>query len=136
MCKYKSMTCPLRSVNAIFESSQGGEAIEVILIPLMSSSEENTIHLSNEVFRHMKRLRIFVSSSHKNVMYFCSHDPIKFLPNSLYWINWSYYPSPSLPENFEPPKLVGLIMQCSYLVNLGRGQRYDFKSLSPLRIYS
>ncbi|XP_009790280.2 TMV resistance protein N-like [Nicotiana sylvestris] len=108
----------------ILSEHTGGEAIEVILIPLMSSSEENTIHLSNEVFRHMKRLRIFVSSSHKNVMYFCSHDPIKFLPNSLCWINWSYYPSPSLPENFEPPKLVGLIMHCSYVVNLWKGSKH------------
>lgn len=107
----------------ILTENEGGEAIEGIIIQLKSNSEEDTIHLSSEVFRHMKRLRIFISWSHNNFMHFCSHDPINFLPNSLCWLYWSFYPSPSLPETFDSPKLVGLFMSCSYVVNLWKGSK-------------
>ncbi|KAF3652548.1 hypothetical protein FXO38_16042 [Capsicum annuum] len=106
----------------ILTENKGGEAIEGIVIPLKSNSEEDTIHLSSEVFKHMKRLRIFLSLSHNSVR-LCSHDPINFLPNSLCWLCWPDYPSPSLPENFAPPKLVWLFMYSSYVVNLWEGSK-------------
>ncbi|KAM3321367.1 TMV resistance protein N [Capsicum chacoense] len=106
----------------ILTENKGGDAIEGIVIPLKSNSEEDTIHLSSEVFKHMKRLRIFLSLSHNSVR-LCSHDPINFLPNSLCWLCWPDYPSPSLPENFAPPKLVGLFMYSSYVVNLWEGSK-------------
>ncbi|XP_060197915.1 TMV resistance protein N-like isoform X2 [Lycium barbarum] len=108
----------------VLTENKGREAVEVIQIPLKSNSEEDSIHLSNEVLRHMKRLRIFLLPPHKNFMHLCAHEPINFLPNSLCWFDWSYYPSPSLPKDFGPPKLVGLIMCRSYLVNLWKGSKH------------
>ncbi|XP_059276560.1 TMV resistance protein N-like isoform X2 [Lycium ferocissimum] len=85
-----------------------------------SNSEEDTLHLSTEVFKHMKRLRIFASWSQNNLM----HDSINYLPNSLCWLIWSYYPSPSLPKDFEPSKLVVLSMRYSYVINLWEGSKH------------
>uniref|UniRef100_A0A0V0ITQ4 Putative TMV resistance protein N-like n=1 Tax=Solanum chacoense TaxID=4108 RepID=A0A0V0ITQ4_SOLCH len=107
----------------VLTENTGVEAVEGILIPLKSDAEEDTIHLSNEVFRHMKRLRVFIKPYHMNFMHLCAHEPINFLPNSLCWLDWSYYPSASLPKDFKPPKLVGLIMRCSYVVNLWKGSK-------------
>ncbi|KAF3652544.1 hypothetical protein FXO38_16038 [Capsicum annuum] len=83
----------------------GGEATEGIVISLKSNSVEDTIHLSSEVFNHMKRLRIFSSLSHN------SADTILDMSNSLKLIQIS--------DISESPNLKVLILRyCIRLVEV------------------
>ncbi|KAA8517909.1 hypothetical protein F0562_015383 [Nyssa sinensis] len=45
----------------------------------------------------------------------------EYLPNNLRVLNWCGYPSESLPESFEPEKLVKLKMHCSHIVHPWKG---------------
>ncbi|XP_060173041.1 TMV resistance protein N-like isoform X1 [Lycium barbarum] len=54
----------------------------------------------------------------------CHDGPIEFLPNNLRWFVWKYYPSETLPANFEPKRLVHLHLECSLLRQLWTEIKY------------
>ncbi|KAH0662543.1 hypothetical protein KY284_027474 [Solanum tuberosum] len=60
-------------------------------------------------------------------------DPIEYLPSNLKWLDWSYYTFVSLPEDFDPGNLVGLIMTCSSLVEIFKGPK-AFDKLTILNL--
>lgn len=69
----------------------------------------------SEAFRRMKRLRVLVVRATN----FCSIDPITHLPSSLRWLDWEACPLNSLPQSFEPSKLLRLdILECTTLHKL------------------
>ncbi|XP_055810839.1 TMV resistance protein N-like [Solanum dulcamara] len=79
---------------------------------------------SNKSMENMKRLRILY------IYGFHAHDDsIEYLPNSLRWFDCCAYPWESLPENFEPKRLVHLDLRGSLLRHLWT----ELKHLPSLR---
>ncbi|KAM3269283.1 hypothetical protein P3S67_030165 [Capsicum chacoense] len=70
------------------------------------------LRFSKEVMKNMERLKIL------NINEFDTHDAIEYLPNSLCWIEIFGYPWESLPEKFEPKRLVHLELQEGLLRHL------------------
>ncbi|PHT31175.1 hypothetical protein CQW23_27512 [Capsicum baccatum] len=66
------------------------------------------LRFSKEVMKNMKRLELLC------IYKFDTHDAIDYLPNSLAWIDIFRYPWESLPEEFEPKKLVHLYLYREY----------------------
>lgn len=81
---------------------------------------------SREAMKNMKRLRIlyicsFISPIDREDAVCdsnCDDGSIEYLPNNLRWFVWHEYPWKSLPENFEPQRLVHLDLQWSSLCDL------------------
>ncbi|OIT02262.1 PREDICTED: TMV resistance protein N-like [Nicotiana attenuata] len=95
-------------------NSTGTKAIEAIWILYFKK-----LCFNKEAMKNMKRLRI---------LYICSvnrHDgSVEYLPNSLRWFVWKHYPWESLPENFEPKRLVHLDLWSSSLRHLWTGRKH------------
>ncbi|KAM3201435.1 hypothetical protein P3L10_033798 [Capsicum annuum] len=70
------------------------------------------LRFSKEVMKNMKRLKLLC------IYKFDTHDAIEYLPNSLAWIDIFRYPSESLPEEFEPKRLVHLYLYRGLLRHL------------------
>ncbi|KAK7291261.1 hypothetical protein RIF29_06256 [Crotalaria pallida] len=83
----------------VLEENTGTDKIEVIKLEGCNSKE---VQLSGETFKKMKNLRILIIGDA-----IFSTQP-QHLPNSLRVLDWSYYPSPSLPSTFNPKKLMTL----------------------------
>ncbi|XP_049410553.1 TMV resistance protein N-like [Solanum stenotomum] len=78
---------------------------------------------------NMKRLRILYING------FDTHDDsIEYLPNSLCWFECHKYPWESLPETFEPKRLVHLYLHLSLLRHLWTGIKH-LPSLRKLNLY-
>ncbi|XP_071920263.1 TMV resistance protein N-like [Coffea arabica] len=71
--------------------------------------------IKNEAFEKMKKLRLLKIN---NACVSCCPNCI---PNEIRWLNWHGYPSKSLPESFQPEKLVGLKLQYSRVIQLWKG---------------
>ena len=89
---------------------QGTNKIEGIMLEL--DEEEQELRWSGDAFREMEKLRILVV---RNGLF--STGPT-YLPNSLKVLEWMKYPSPSLPEDFHPTKLVVMSLPDSHLTLL------------------
>ncbi|XP_075086746.1 TMV resistance protein N-like [Nicotiana tabacum] len=104
-------------------NNTGTKAIEAIWILYFKK-----LCFNKEAMKNMKRLRI---------LYICSincHDgSIEYLPNSLRWFVWKHYPWESLPENFEPKRLVHLDFWSSSLRHLWMGRKH-LRYLRKLRL--
>ncbi|VVA38303.1 PREDICTED: TMV resistance, partial [Prunus dulcis] len=107
-------------ISHVFTNSSGTRAIEAIVLrlPKLEAVPWNCTEAFNEM--HGLRLLHF-----DNVVF--SSGP-KILPNSLRIIQWSWYPSKSLPSRFEPHVLSKLEMRGSKLVRLWDGAK-DFPKL-------
>ncbi|KAJ7975425.1 Disease resistance-like protein [Quillaja saponaria] len=81
----------------VLKENSGTEKIEAIMLIL---PKEEMVDWSGEAFEKMKNLRVLVVEN----AYF-SKGP-KHLPSSLRVLDWKNYPSPSLPADFDPMKLV------------------------------
>ncbi|AES65510.2 disease resistance protein (TIR-NBS-LRR class), putative [Medicago truncatula] len=92
----------------VLEENTGTDTIEVIIINLCNDKE---VHWSGKAFKKMKNLKILIIRSAR-----FSKDPQK-LPNSLRVLDWSGYPSQSLPGDFNPKKLMILSLHESSLVS-------------------
>ncbi|XP_027082366.2 TMV resistance protein N-like [Coffea arabica] len=71
--------------------------------------------INNEAFEKMKQLRLLKINNA------CVSRCPNCIPNEIRWLNWHGYPSKSLPESFQPEKLVGLKLQYSRIVQLWKG---------------
>ena len=104
--------------------SKGTSSIQLIILDFPNLQEE--VEWDGMAFKEMKNLKtliIRVGSFSKGPEY---------LPNSLRVLEWWGYPSPSLPPNFHPKRLVILELRQSCLMSL------DFlisKKVSTLRYF-
>jgi L1 cell adhesion molecule like protein len=86
---------------------KGTDTIEVIIINLCNDKE---VQWSGKSFKKMKNLKILIVRSAR-----FSRGPQK-LPNSLRVLDWSGYPSDSLPADFNPKNLMILSLPESCLI--------------------
>ncbi|KAI5311995.1 hypothetical protein L3X38_041168 [Prunus dulcis] len=107
-------------ISLVFMHNSEMRALEgiVLRLPISELVDWNC----TEAFNEMHGLRLL---DFDNVVF--SSSP-KFLPNSLRIIQWSWYPSKSLPSSFEPHLLSKLEMRDSKLVQLWDGAK-DFPNL-------
>ncbi|XP_041025288.1 disease resistance protein RUN1-like [Juglans microcarpa x Juglans regia] len=81
--------------------NMGTNAIQGIKLDLPG---QKNILLNPRAFTKMKRLRLLI------IRHACFSEGPKSLSNELRLLDWPGYPSPSLPSNFHPQKLVTLNM--------------------------
>nr|WIL59965.1 nodulation protein [Melilotus officinalis] len=92
----------------VLEENTGTDTIEVIIINLCNDKE---VQWSGKTFKKMKNLKILIIRSAR-----FSRGPQK-LPYSLRVLDWSGYPSQSLPVDFNPKNLVILSLPESCLIS-------------------
>ncbi|KAK4736724.1 hypothetical protein R3W88_000421 [Solanum pinnatisectum] len=87
----------------VMVSDTGTKAMEAIWLQHIQK-----LCFSEKAMKNMKRLRIlYIGGFQIHV------DSIEYLPNSLRWLAFYHYPWESLPENFEPKRLVHLNVRFS-----------------------
>ncbi|XP_061356585.1 disease resistance protein Roq1-like [Gastrolobium bilobum] len=99
----------------VLEDDTGTDTIEAIIMNLCKDKE---VQWSGKAFEKMKNLRILIIRDAR-----FSRGP-QNLPNSLRVLDWSGYPSPSLPSDFNPKNLVILSLPESCL-----------KAFKPLKVF-
>ncbi|XP_075650119.1 TMV resistance protein N-like [Castanea sativa] len=98
-----------KDIDNVLTNNTGTEAIQGIFLTLLGT---DGAHWNRESFSKMNHLKfLIIENSH--LMY----DP-KLLPNDLRFLDWSGYPSKSLPTNFQPNELIELHMCCSNIEQL------------------
>ncbi|KAK4716610.1 hypothetical protein R3W88_014948 [Solanum pinnatisectum] len=103
----------------VMVNDMGTKAMEAIWL-----EDVQNLCFSREPMENMKRLRIlYIYGFHTY------DDSIEYLPNSLRWFDCCGYPWESLPENFEPKRLVHLDLRGSLLHHLWT----ELKHLPSLR---
>ncbi|WMV26225.1 hypothetical protein MTR67_019610 [Solanum verrucosum] len=95
-------------------NNTGTKAVEAIWVPNF-----NKPRFSKEAMTIMQRLRILCIHDSN-----CLDGSVEYLPNNLRWFVWNNYPCESLPENFEPQKLVHLDLSLSSLHHLWTGKKH------------
>ncbi|TMW97098.1 hypothetical protein EJD97_006212 [Solanum chilense] len=92
-------------IEDLFTGNLEAEAVEGLSIPRdYVQKRDISCYNINETFRKMKRLRVLEVRATN----FCSIDPITHLPSSIRWLDWEGCPLNSLPQSFEPSKLLRL----------------------------
>ncbi|XP_049385208.1 TMV resistance protein N-like [Solanum stenotomum] len=87
----------------VMVNDTGTKAMEAIWLQYIQK-----LSFSEKAMKNMRRLRIlYIRDFHTHV------DSIEYLPNSLRWLAFYHYPWESLPENFEPKRLVHLNLRFS-----------------------
>ncbi|ONH89905.1 hypothetical protein PRUPE_8G023100 [Prunus persica] len=110
-------------ISHVLMNNTGTGAIEAIVLCL--AKLETVRWNCTDAFNEMHGLRLL----HFDYVVFSSGP--KFLPNSLRHIQWSWYPSKSLPSGFKPHLLSKLEMWNSKLVRLWDGAK-DFPNLKSM----
>ena len=105
--------------NSIILGYQGTNRIKGIVLKLLPNEEEE---LNAESFSNMNKLRLLKISK---VRLPC----LSKLSNELRLLEWHDYPLKSLPRNFQPGKLVELIMHRSHIQQLPEEFRVRFPLL-------
>ena len=105
--------------NSIILGYQGTNKIKGIVLKLLPNEEEE---LNAESFSNMNKLRLLKISK---VRLPC----LSKLSNELRLLEWHDYPLKSLPRNFQPGKLVELIMHRSHIQQLPEEFRVRFPLL-------
>ncbi|KAL6132284.1 hypothetical protein ACLB2K_070655 [Fragaria x ananassa] len=111
----------------VFTKNTGTEVIEGILLYL-DYLEEADWNL--EAFSKMRKLKLLYIHNLR-----LSLGP-KYLPNALRYLNWSFYPSKSLPPVFQPDELTELSLVFSNIDHLWNGIKYLSKLKSIDLSYS
>ncbi|KAL4625122.1 hypothetical protein ACB092_05G001300 [Castanea dentata] len=117
----RSILWLFEDINSVLTKNTGTEAIQGIVLKLPESKDAYWNPNSFSKMHHLKLLRI------SNVQLL--HEP-KHLPISLRFLEWSGYPSKSLPLNFQSNELVELHMCGSCIEQLWKG----VKSFEKLKI--
>ncbi|KAL6123035.1 hypothetical protein ACLB2K_075558 [Fragaria x ananassa] len=111
----------------VFTKNTGTEAIEGILLHLAELEEADW---NLEAFSKMRKLKLLYLQNLK-----LSLVP-KYLPNDLIFLNWSWYPSKSLPPAFQPDDLTELSLVHSNIDHLWNGIKFLSKLKSIDLSYS
>ncbi|KAM5550984.1 disease resistance protein RPV1-like, partial [Rosa sericea] len=111
----------------VFTKNTGTEAIEGILLHLAELEEADW---NLEAFSKMCKLKLLYIHNLR-----LSLGP-KYLPNTLRFLNWSWYPSKSLPPCFQPDELTELSLVHSNIDLLWNGIKYLSKLKSIDLSYS
>ncbi|XP_061995785.1 disease resistance protein RUN1-like isoform X2 [Rosa rugosa] len=111
----------------VFTKNTGTEAIEGILLDLHELEEADW---NLEALSKMRKLKLLYIHNLR-----LSLGP-KYLPNSLRFLNWSWYPSKSLPPGFQPAELTELSLVHSNIDHLWNGIKYFGKLKSINLSYS
>ncbi|XP_057445938.1 disease resistance protein RUN1-like [Lotus japonicus] len=90
----------------VLEDNMGTDKVEFIKFDMHNNNE---VEWGGNAFEKMKSLRVLIMENAAS----CTGP--KDLPNSLRVLDWRYYPSPSLPSDFNPKQLVILNMSKSCL---------------------
>ncbi|XP_057430423.1 disease resistance protein RPV1-like isoform X1 [Lotus japonicus] len=90
----------------VLEENTGTDTVEVMVINLCKDKE---VQWNGKAFKKMKNLRILIVTNA------CFSRGPQNLPNSLRVLDWSAYPSLSLPADFNPKNLVILSLPESCL---------------------
>ncbi|XP_050260694.1 disease resistance protein RUN1-like [Quercus robur] len=117
----RSILWSFEDINSVLTKNTGTEAIQGIVLKLRESKEA---YWNPESFSKMHYLKLLIISNVQLV-----HEP-KHLPISLRFLEWSRYPSKSLPLNFQSNELVELYMCGSCIEQLWKGA----KSFEKLKI--
>ncbi|KAK4718973.1 hypothetical protein R3W88_017311 [Solanum pinnatisectum] len=104
-----------QDIKTVFSANQRTESIKGIMVPIGS---DRHICKWSKAFRNMPCLRLLIVKGEEARHHDPICDPIEYLPSNLKWLDWSYYSFASLPADFEPGNLVGLIMTSSSLVEI------------------
>nr|AFP55556.1 TIR-NBS-LRR [Rosa rugosa] len=110
----RSRLCLRNNIFHVFTQNTGTEAIEGILLDLAELEEADW---NLEAFSKMCKLKLLYIHNLR-----LSVGP-KFLPNALRFLNWSWYPSKSLPPCFQPDELVELSLPYSKIDHLWNGKK-------------
>ncbi|KAL4594474.1 hypothetical protein ACB092_12G023500 [Castanea dentata] len=94
------------------------EAIQGLVLQLGELLELEKAHWNLEAFPKMPNLKLLIIH-HVQLL----HGP-KHLSNNLRFLDWSEYPSKSLPSNFQPVELVELHLLYSKIEWLWKGTKY------------
>ncbi|KAM7511481.1 hypothetical protein LguiB_010356 [Lonicera macranthoides] len=105
-----------KDVHDVLTKNTGTEAIEGIKVGWTN----DTVEYSSRAFCNMKKLRLLYIDSRLDFRY---SQRLEYLSNELRWIYWQGCPSDSLPESFEPEKLVHLEMPQSQIVQFWMGKK-------------
>lgn len=99
---------------------KGTDTVEVVVINLCKDKE---VQWNGKAFKKMKNLRILIVTNA------CFSRGPQNLPNSLRVLDWSAYPSLSLPADFNPKNLVILSLPESCLQSFKSSKVSIFKFL-------
>ncbi|VVA34073.1 PREDICTED: TMV resistance [Prunus dulcis] len=111
----------------VLTNNTGTEAIEGIVLCLR---EFEAAHWNPEAFTKMCKLKLLKINNLS-----LSLGP-KYLPNSLRFLEWSWYPSKCLPPSFQPVELAELRLRHSKIHHLWNGIKYMVKLKSIDLSYS
>ncbi|XP_050254832.1 disease resistance protein RUN1-like [Quercus robur] len=103
-----------KDIDSVLTKNTGTETIQGIVLKLPKPKEA---HWDPKSFSKMHRLKFLIIGNFQ-----LSHDP-KHLPNDLVFLDWSGYPSKSLPASFQPNEFIELHMYCSNIEQLWKGTK-------------
>ncbi|KAL3355269.1 hypothetical protein AABB24_019372 [Solanum stoloniferum] len=112
-----SRTWDYEDFKEMMDSNEGTKAMEAIWFHY-----DGEICFNKEAMKNMEVLRILYIWSQDCSP--CDDGSIEYLPNSLRWFVWNHFPCESLPENFEPERLVHLQLRFSSLRCLWTGIKH------------
>uniref|UniRef100_A0A7N2MGR0 TIR domain-containing protein n=1 Tax=Quercus lobata TaxID=97700 RepID=A0A7N2MGR0_QUELO len=119
-----------KDINHVLMTNTGTEAIQglVLELPCLPKfGEFKKAHWNLEVFSKMSNLKLLIIHGVHLL-----HGP-KHLSNSLRFLDWSLYPSKSLPSSFQPNDLVELHMCHSKIERLWEGIKH-FDKLKSIEL--
>ncbi|XP_019096684.1 PREDICTED: probable disease resistance protein RPP1 [Camelina sativa] len=101
-------------------SDDTADSTSVIGLDLsLSETDDDEIDISERAFERMSNLQFLRISGACDVLFF--PQSLNSISRKLRYINWMYFPMPSLPSNFDPKFLINLSMQMSQLEELWGG---------------
>ncbi|XP_040960949.1 disease resistance protein RUN1 [Gossypium hirsutum] len=112
-----------RDIHHVLTKNTATEMVEGIIINNKRESNK-MLNLSADTFLKMKKLRLL------KVFCLLNCDDLKYLSNELRLLDWKGYPLRYLPSSFQPDNLVALLLRCSHIQQLWKGNR----PLSNLKI--
>ncbi|PRQ21988.1 putative leucine-rich repeat domain, L domain-containing protein [Rosa chinensis] len=112
----------LEDVKHVLTKNSGTEAIEGIFV----ESTGVDMDVTPKSFSMMDNLRYLKIKNGNLPM------GLEYLPNSLRILNWTRYPSKSLPSHFNPPKLLELSLcySCIKHVQIGTEPLFNLKTIN------